>query len=769
MPVDLPQSPEDAMFAFERTGQMSRLEFQDLFACVPSAILCLDHEYNILFANQSAIRLTGVPALLGKNIFTLFPGNLKEPFCSSYRDAMEKRIETGFEAYYPEPLNTWFKATARPLNAGIAIFFDDITERKRAELSRDRNARLLEQVFEVTTDAIVTLNRDWRIAFVNRRAKEILSFKDDLIGKNHWEEFPAAADPEQPYWDAYHRTMNEGLTSEFEAYYPAPLDRYFSIESRPSEEGIVLFFRDITDRRLWEQEIRAQQNLLGAVQQGALVATWSLDPANGKIDYGQGSFPVFGHPLEELSTLPRLLEVVSPAHRERVLEITRAAVKVRTLFTIDFEVVARDGSKVWVECRGQVLEESGKALRIAGIAIDISARKKATDALLLEQQEKERQRAELETIYQTAEIGLALFSTGDFRYLRINDQQAQIIGLPAEQIVGRTLLEIAPNIVGLEQIFRGVENGVPVRDLILEGELPSRPGEQRIWSVSYTPVFENDEKVVAITAASLDVTNQKRAEAALLHSEKLAAVGRLASSISHEINNPLESVTNLLYIIATDENLPHDTKGYVETAQEELSRVSQIATQTLRFHRQAANPTEVTAAALVQAVLDLYQGRLHNSGIRVETQYRTDARIICFENDLRQVLNNLIANAIDAMEGGGRLVVRANASHHAVTGKVWVRLTIADTGHGMTKATQARIFDPFFTTKDLNGTGLGLWISSEIIERHHGKLRVRSSKAAGHRGTVFTLVLPCDETPEETPNPSAYTVFEGTSGVGSQS
>ena len=752
------QSWEEGVPVQDRSDEMSREQLQALFACVPSAILCLDREFNILFANEAAVRLTGTPELPGKNVFRLFPGNLEEPFYSSYHDAMEKRIETRFEAYYPQPRNTGFRATARPLGEGIAIFFEDITERKRLEALRDQAARQLEQVLEVTTDAVMTIDRDWTISYVNRRAKEILAVKGDLIGKNLWEEFPAVSDPAAKFLDAYHRAMEKRVVTEFEAYYPQPLDRYFSVESRPSDDGIVLFFRDITDRRRRQEEMRAQQDLLAAVQQGALVATWSLNPATGRIEYGQGSYPVFGRSFDEVATLPELLAVIPPEHRERVLEITRAAVKQRALFTVEFGVEKQDGSRIYVECRGQVLEEGGSTLRIGGIALDVTARRAAAEALLQEQQETERQRAEIETIYQTAEIGLALLSVGDFRFLRVNERQARLIGLPAEQIIGRPLMEIAPDVPELQKIFRGVEAGVPVRDMILEGELPARPGEPRVWSVSYTPVMGHDGTVEAITAASLEITQQKQSEAALLHSEKLAAVGRLASSISHEINNPLEAVTNLLYILAMDQAFPSELREYLDQAQEELARVSQIATQTLRFHRQASKPTQVTAAALVDTVLDLYHGRLLNSGIRVDKKYLTEARIICFENDIRQVLNNLIANAIDAMAGGGRLVARAHAGRDPQTGRQTLRITVADTGHGMSKATQARIFDPFFTTKELNGTGLGLWISSDIVKRHHGKLRVRSSRTSEHRGTVFTLVLPCDEIPEEARNPSAYAV-----------
>jgi signal transduction histidine kinase len=208
-------------------------------------------------------------------------------------------------------------------------------------------------------------------------------------------------------------------------------------------------------------------------------------------------------------------------------------------------------------------------------------------------------------------------------------------------------------------------------------------------------------------------------------------------------------------------------------AQSELSRVSQIATQTLRFHRQAVAPTPVSAQELVAAVVRLYTGRLANSNITVDARYDTGVKILCFENDIRQVLNNLIANSIDAMRNGGRLIIRAHNCHdHARKARAgrdlagqpaagvnapaadvaWtrnrkgIRITIADTGHGMTPPVLARIFEPFFTTKDLNGTGLGLWISAGIVERHQGTLRVRSSADPIRHGTVFTLFLPCEET-----------------------
>ncbi|MEO6910751.1 MAG: ATP-binding protein, partial [Edaphobacter sp.] len=426
----------------------------------------------------------------------------------------------------------------------------------------------------------------------------------------------------------------------------------------------------------------------------------------------------------------------------------------------EYDIEARmirglDGVARWWWVRAQpVKDASGAILHWLGVAMDIDDRKTFSETLLQKQIETERQRAELETIYDTAPVGLALFDPVEFRYLRVNDHQAAVIGLPKDQILGRPITEIAP-LAGLRELFQQAADGSAVRNHIVEGELPARPGQYRYWNVNYSPVYDAEGKVEAIAAVVLEITHQKKAENALIQSEKLAAVGRLASSISHEINNPLEAITHLLYLIALSSDLPPGLKEYVQTAQSELSRVCQIATQTLRFHRQAVRATNVTAAELVNAVLNLYQGRLANSSIQVDAAYSTQTRILCFENDIRQVLNNLIANAIDAMRQGGRLIVRAHDatdnSDGSRAGRKGIRITIADTGHGMSPEVRARLFEPFYTTKDLNGTGLGLWISSGIVRRHQGRLAFRSTQHTVHHGTIFSLFLPRAEEPSPPP------------------
>lgn len=238
-----------------------------------------------------------------------------------------------------------------------------------------------------------------------------------------------------------------------------------------------------------------------------------------------------------------------------------------------------------------------------------------------------------------------------------------------------------------------------------------------------------------------DITGRKRIEEALLRSEKLAVVGRLAASIAHEINNPLEAVTNLLYLARGADQLS-DVRQHLDLAERELRRVSAIATQTLRFHKQSMSPTEITSEALLTAVLSIFQGRILNSSVRVEMRCTSRRPIRCFEGEIRQVLCNLVGNAIDAMRrDGGRLLLRSRDGHDRA-GREGVFLTVADNGPGMSPETSARAFEPFFTTKGFSGTGLGLWICQEIVERHRGKLRLRSTQRPPKNGTVITIFLP---------------------------
>ena len=263
------------------------------------------------------------------------------------------------------------------------------------------------------------------------------------------------------------------------------------------------------------------------------------------------------------------------------------------------------------------------------------------------------------------------------------------------------------------------------------------------WNeLSMSPIFDRDGKLSHYVGIQNDVTARVAFEEALRESEKLAATGRLAASIAHEINNPLEAVTNLLYLARNETTVP-EKDVYLDQAEQELKRVSLLTTQSLRFYKQSSKPRAVRLVDIVSAVLDVYSVKLNSWGLYVERRNRTEDSIVCLESEIRQVLSNLIRNAMDAMrDGGGRLCVRIRRATHWSTEAEGIAIAIADTGVGMSEETRNRLFQAFYTTKEEHGTGLGLWLSQEIITRHHGSITCKSSQHPAHRGSVFVLFLP---------------------------
>ena len=236
---------------------------------------------------------------------------------------------------------------------------------------------------------------------------------------------------------------------------------------------------------------------------------------------------------------------------------------------------------------------------------------------------------------------------------------------------------------------------------------------------------------------------REKAIAALMQSEKLAAVGRVASSIAHAINNPLEAVTNLVYLSQHKTQEP-DIREWLTQAGIELRRASSIASQALRFHKQSTKPRFTDCQQLFSTILSLHEARLMNSRITVEQRERARRSVTCFEDDVCQALSNLISNAIDAMPHGGRLLIRSREGTDWRSGRSGVVLTVADTGAGIDPEIQRRMFDAFFTTKGISGSGLGLWICAEIMRRHHGFISIRSTSRGLQCGTVVNIFLPFD-------------------------
>jgi PAS domain S-box-containing protein len=358
----------------------------------------------------------------------------------------------------------------------------------------------------------------------------------------------------------------------------------------------------------------------------------------------------------------------------------------------------------------------------------------------------------LDSMLANAPIGLA-FVDRNCRFVRVNQVFADLTGVTVSRHLGRTLTELLPGPVadGMNgAVQRVFSTEGPVRNLELSGK-GGKPGRPWSWLVSAYPVRTQPSQVRWAGIIVLDASERKRSEEALRRSEKLAVTGRLAASIAHEINNPLEAITNLLFLLRSFENLPDSVQQYLAMTENEVRRVSEITQQTLRFYRQPTQPARSSMTELLDSVINLYQSRLNALEMRVERDYDPALTLFCFAGEIRQVIANLIGNSIDASEVHGRLLVRARRSHDWTNAKQpGVRIVVADNGAGMDQEVRQHIFEAFFTTKETTGTGLGLWVSHEIILKHHGRMRVRSRAANGdysqgsRSGTVFQIFIPDD-------------------------
>jgi PAS domain S-box-containing protein len=280
-----------------------------------------------------------------------------------------------------------------------------------------------------------------------------------------------------------------------------------------------------------------------------------------------------------------------------------------------------------------------------------------------------------------------------------------------------------------------------------EFRLKRADGAYRLVHLRGVPVVAPDGFLLEWVGTCTDIQNQRATEHALQNAEKFAIAGKLAGTIAHDINNPLEAVTNLVYLVSTMAQ-ESEVRGYAQAAQRELGRISDLTRQTLNFYRHSTKAEPTNVRELVQAVLRLLAKRIEGKQIEVKAKFGALQPVNCFASEMRQVIANIMTNAIDSMPNKGRLRVRAGLrTDWKNGGGLGVRLSIADTGVGMSAETRQRIFDPFFSTKQEEGNGLGLWITSEMLRKNNGRVSVRSSTRSGKSGTVFSIFLPVGDIP----------------------
>jgi PAS domain S-box-containing protein len=283
-----------------------------------------------------------------------------------------------------------------------------------------------------------------------------------------------------------------------------------------------------------------------------------------------------------------------------------------------------------------------------------------------------------------------------------------------------------------------------VRSFQFEYRVARSEGEVRWVACQGTVSAGPDGNAAKMTGYCGDVTRRKHADLAILKHEKLAIAGRLTASIAHEVNNPLEAVTNLLHLLRMG-TLNQQQTAYLDEAMQQIRRVSQVASQTLKFSRSSNRNVACMPSELIENTLQLLRPKLELAQVQVSIEIRQNPQFFCSVGEMQQVLINLINNSIEAISGPGKIRIRAaDSPDWGNRARRGLRIAVADTGSGMSRETCRRMREAFFTTKDGTGTGLGMWIVSELLDKHEGKLSVSSSMQPKHHGTVLSLFLPTD-------------------------
>lgn len=485
---------------------------------------------------------------------------------------------------------------------------------------------------------------------------------------------------------------------------------------------------EIDEREQAERQLRASEERLRALVSASSEVVYRMSPdwtemrqLGGREFLAETKAPS-QHWLQEYIPLDDQPEVWAAIQK---------AIREKSLFALEHRVRRADGSLGWTLSRAvPLLNEKGEIREWFGAASDVTGRKHAEEAL------------------QESESRFRLFMDNSPAITWVKDEQGRYVYLSRtfenrfevrlEDWRGKTDLELWP----AEMARRFRENDLAVlasnrpMEVIEESTHPG--GGKVVWLNSKFPIVSSTTGQRFVAGIGVDITERRRSERALIRSEKLASVGRMAATVAHEINNPLAAAVNALYLATMAPDLPDSVRANLELADQELRQIAHITKQTLGFYHEVGAPTAVRLPEIIDGTVDMYAAKLRNKSIRVERRYRGPGRVCGSEGELRQIAANLVGNSIDALRSSGVLHIRMTPWN---ADRPMVRLTMADTGSGISPENLKQIFEPFFTTKESFGTGLGLWVTKELVKKHEGNIRVRSRIG---KGTVFSIWLPTE-------------------------
>lgn len=619
----------------------------------------------------------------------------------------------------------------------------DSGEKQYAQKELLQAHEMLQGIVDSAMDAIISVDERYRILVFNSSAEQMFGYKaaevlggvlDRLIPSrfrdahsSHIGKFGTTGTTKRSMQSPGTLTALRADGQEF------PIEATISQVSLPSGKVFTVILRDITVRKEGEEKLRVSEEKFArafANNPAAIAITQFEDGLVLDVNdtwarlVGRTRTEAIGRSAREMNIWP-----TTEAAERFVNEIREKG----SLRGWEQQFLKKSGEPFVAQLSAQILM-MGETKVVISTLVDITERKNAEKAL-----------AEKARLLDLSSDAILVRDAQD-RIIYWNQGAWRAYGYTRLEALGRHPHELLktecaqPTAAIFESLYR---------DGHWTGELihTHKDGQKLTVSSRWSLDRDSSGAPAAILETNSDITGSKRAQEALIRSEKLASVGRMAATVAHEINNPLAVIMNSVFLASLDKNLCEQSRKALMTAEQELDRVAQLTRQTLGFYRENSAPEEIELASLIENVIAMYKPKLVARNISVAFEHARSSRIRAIAGELRQVVSNIVANAIDASPAGGRLIVRTKSM--SLDGKNTVRLTFADTGVGIPQENLRHIFEPFFTTKQSVGTGLGLWVSSQIIERHGGSLRVRSRQ---NLGTVFSIFLPLLSTLQPQPS-----------------
>ena len=454
------------------------------------------------------------------------------------------------------------------------------------------------------------------------------------------------------------------------------------------------------------------------------------------ISWNGAATRVFGYEPDEIIG-KSILTLIPPELRyeeENILRKLTAGERIEHYETIRMR---KNGERFPISVTiSPIRDTNGNVVAASKIARDISERKKFDE-----------NRSQLAAIVDSADdaiIGKDL--NGIVKTW--NEGARKMFGYTAEEMIGRPILTLIPDHLHYEEdeILRKLRAGQRIEHY--ETRRQKKTGETVEVSVTISPIRDESGTVIGASKIARDISDKKRIENMLLQSEKLAATGRMAAAIAHEINNPLESVINLVFLARQNSDPASKVHSLLKTAEDELERVAHLARQTLGYYRDTNSPADVSLHDLLENVLTVYNSKILASGIAVDARFDDLQKISVSKGEMLQVFSNVIANSIDAMRHDGVLSISTGKAFSAA--RDGIQVVIRDNGIGIAPENLGKVFEPFFTTKGTLGTGIGLWVAKQLIERRGGRISIASSTFPHNSGTVITIFLPFAHSVEAT-------------------